>query len=284
MITDLTFPIPVTEIIRQRFSKRSFTPKPIPDEIIQQIHKLTAHYSSGIWGNTVQFKVIRKDNSTPQKVKLGTYGFISGATYFIAGTVRKGPHAFEDYGYLLEKIILHLTALGLGTCWLGGTFSRSEFARFFKIDSNTLIPAITPFGYGTPQLSFRESLIRLGARASQRKPWQDMFFSQNYGHPLSETQAGKYALPLEMVRLAPSASNKQPWIIIADKQGYHFFLKRTPGYNRFFKDIDLQSIDMGIAMAHFELTCKEKSLPGTWETLASAAQTEGLTYIVSWCI
>ena len=91
MNTELPFPCPVTELIRKRYSKRSFTSKPIPDAVMQQVDMLIKHYSSGIWDNKVLFKIIYKDMGTPQKIKLGTYGFISGASFFIAGTVNKGP-------------------------------------------------------------------------------------------------------------------------------------------------------------------------------------------------
>jgi len=48
------------------------------------------------------------------------------AQYFVAGTVRSVAFAEEDYGYLLEEIMLQLLDMGLGTCWLGGTFKRNE--------------------------------------------------------------------------------------------------------------------------------------------------------------
>ncbi|MGH4140908.1 hypothetical protein [Clostridium sp.] len=56
------------------------------------------------------------------------------------------------------------------------------------------------------------------------------FFETDGLVPLNEDSAGEYVVPLEMVRLGPSASNKQPWRIIKDKNAYHFFLCRTKGY------------------------------------------------------
>jgi len=86
------------------------------------------------------------------------------------------------------------------------------------------------------------------------------------------------------VRIAPSASNQQPWRIIRDKSGknFHFYLKRTKGYNKLFQGISLQNIDMGIAMCHFELTAKEAGLKGNWNIENNGPATEGLEYIVSW--
>jgi len=60
-----------------------------------------------------------------------------------------------------------------------------------------------------------------------------------------------------MVRIAPSASNKQPWRIVKIEGAWHFFLERTKGYGdgiifKLLKLADIQRLDMGIAMCHFE--------------------------------
>lgn len=59
-----------------------------------------------------------------------------------------------------------------------------------------------------------------------------------------------------MARLAPSAVNKQPWrIVVADNKA-HFYLKRSKGFGHEGK-LDMQMIDMGIALCHFALTEKK---------------------------
>ena len=68
---------------------------------------------------------------------------------------------------------------------------------------------------------------------------------------------------IEMVRIAPSASNKHPWRVVLDETGksFHFFMERTPGYNNnpLLKS-DLQRIDTGVAMYHFEAAVKNAGL------------------------
>jgi nitroreductase len=92
-----------------------------------------------------------------------------------------------------------------------------------------------------------------------------------------------------MVRLGPSASNKQPWRIAKHGSLWRFFLQRTPGYRRdpikIILDLcDLQRLDMGIAMCHFELTAKELGLDGNWviEDDLDPAHSDLTEYIVSW--
>jgi hypothetical protein len=131
--------------------------------------------------------------------------------------------------------------------------------------------------------------IRKSANSDQRLPWEELFFDISSENPLSRQNAGAYDEPLEMVRLGPSASNKQPWRIIKDGKFWHFYLSRTPGYgdNPYLtrlKIADLQRVDMGIAMSHFELTAKEKGLNGSWEiTDPKIIPPIGeMEYLVSW--
>jgi hypothetical protein len=116
-----------------------------------------------------------------------------------------------------------------------------------------------------------------------------LFSAENFQQPLARSEARLYELPLEMVRQAPSASNKQPWRVLKAGNTFHFYLQRTLGYRegflvRKFTVCDMQRLDMGIAMCHFELTCRERGLSGNWLQQDSAipAPTEQTEYLVSW--
>jgi hypothetical protein len=276
----------VIDIIRVRQSKRNYRNDLLADGLIVKINQLLDENSIGPLGNTIEFKLIEKEEAeSDYKVKLGTYGFISGAKYFIAGAVDLSkPFILEDYGFLLEKIVLHLTDLGLGTCWLGGTFNRSVFARVLGSNKDCVIPAITPVGYPTSSNSIKENLIRWGAKSNSRKPWDDLFFNEGFSHSLQEALAEAYQTPLEMLRLAPSASNKQPWRVVMDGNGFHFYLLETPGYSNAVKAVKLQRIDMGIAMSHFDETCRELNLAGSWKVTRPSITCKDEQYLVSWLV
>ena len=187
---------------------------------------------------------------------------ISGASHFIGAAVRQGEMDLEELGYEFEKLILHLTSLGLSTCWLGGTFKRKDFLKVMNLEEGELFPAVSPFGYAAEKKTIKEGLARYFVKSDQRKPWSELFFSEDFSTPLSVEASGEYVAPLEMVRLAPSASNMQPWRIL--KSGsilYHFYEYKSPGYSDKF-GYDIQRIDMGIAACHFALTAKENHLDG----------------------
>jgi hypothetical protein len=48
------------------------------------------------------------------------------------------------------------------------------------------------------------------------------------------------------------------------------------------KDSELQNVDMGIAMCHFEISAKELGLKGDWSAYDPHIKSAGMEYIVSW--
>ena len=173
--------------------------------------------------------------------------------------------------------------LGLGSCWLGGTFNRKGFAKAMGIGEDHLFPAITPFGYGAPTRHVTEKLMRGMIRADRRRPWESLFFRDDFSAPLSREEAGDLAFPLEMLRLGPSASNKQPWRVLLKDGALHFYEDKAPGYSDAFA-FDIQRIDMGIAAAHADLALRERGIGGRFDpdVRLDVRLPERLVYAFSW--
>jgi len=55
-------------------------------------------------------------------------------------------------------------------------------------------------------MSVRETMMRKAIKADERLPFEELFFRGTFDTPLTMDRAGKLAIPLEMVRLAPSAA------------------------------------------------------------------------------
>ena len=274
----------ITEIIKKRFSCRTYSEKSIEDKVLQEFLTILNSAHKGPFGNEPKFRLIHLASFTAQEAKkLGTYGVIKNARLFLAGTIKDGPLAMEDYGYCKEEIILKATALGLGTCWLGGTFQSGSFALAVDLQKDELLPTVTPIGYPAGEKSFTEKMMRRIAGSDNRKAWSDIFFAGNFSTPLTQEQSGIYAEALENIRLAPSASNKQPWRILYDAQFhiFHFFIARASSYKLAGK-VSLQDVDLGIAMCHFALTLQEQGIKGKWLVDSTAPKEKSLDYIASW--
>lgn len=274
----------VIKTIEERYSVRNYIDKPIEKEKLEIIKAFVEENKKGPMGNEVAFHIIDASEYDKAELKsLITYGMISGATSYIVGVVKPGEYAMEDFGYCMEKVILKVSELGLGTCWLGGTFNRGGFANKVNLSGEELLPCITPIGYTADKRTLKENFIRTLVGAKKRKKPEELFFQNNFNTPLNLDTVGSYEKVLEAVRLGPSASNKQPWRIIEDSQGlYHIFLEEDEKYNNTFSGIKIQNIDMGIAMCHFELAAKELGITGQWIKSKPEIQAGKLKYIVTW--
>lgn len=275
----------VIETIRLRKSCRTYDSRTVEPETIILLQEYLASCSETPFGSALRFEIMDFKEMEPGELKkLTTYGVIRGARYFMAGAVEKHPMAMEDFGYGLEKAVLKATSLGLGTCILGGTFRRSGFAERMNLGYHELLPAVTPLGYPRDSRSLVDRMFRAVAASDRRKSRQELFFCGHGGTVLDDVRSGRFFTPLECVRLAPSASNKQPWRVImgTDDGTFHFYLKRTPGYEKIARDIRLQNIDMGIAMCHFDLSAAELGCPGDWTVDDPGLDAAGLEYVASW--
>ncbi len=258
----------ITDVIQKRFSCRSYSRKPICHEKMERMHSFLDTLPKTPFGTQPRIKMVaasEMDNTSLQG--LGTYGFIKNPTAFIIGATSPAPFNLEDFGYIMEAIVLHATRLELGTCWLGGTFTKSKYAKKMNLSPTESIPAV--ISNGEYKYQTRQGWASRRAGSHRRFPWENLFFNRKFEVPLLNSEAGDYATVLEMVRVGPSASNKQPWRIVKDNKLWHFYLQRTPGYyedpiKRILGLCDLQRLDLGIAMCHFELTARELGLNGSW--------------------
>lgn len=249
----------IFEVIDRRQSVRTYNGKNLSLKNARSI-KDRFEDNVGPFGTEVGLKLV--DLSRTSNRRLGTYGVIKGARAYIGGRVPVGEKSFEDFGFVMEKLVLHCTKLELGTCWLGGTYNRGAFAKELGVEKDEAAPAIVSVGVPSDKSNIVHSVFKRTAKSTKRRPWNKLFYQDNYEKPLSKKKAGDFEKVLEAVRWAPSGSNKQPWRIIRHDGNYHFYLRRTGSRIKMYKVIQL--VDMGIAVCHFDLTARELGLTGTW--------------------
>lgn len=272
---------PIRETIEKRRSVRTYAPRPLSPE---DREKLTA-YAGEIdnpFGVPVRIGLIETEQSEQPK-KLGTYGVIRGAGSFLGVAAPQDKLGLEAAGYALEKLVLYATYLGLGTCWLAGTLNREGFTKAMQTGANEWMPAITPVGYPAEKPSFHEQLMRSTMKSARRRPWKELFFRADFKTPLTEAEAGAYAEPLELLRLAPSATNAQPWRVVMEERAFRFYAvvgKEALADN----PPAIQRVDVGIGACHFHLSAQEKGLQGAFERQESCVSgaPEGWRYLFSW--
>lgn len=251
-------PIPIVETIKKRCSVRTYQDKELEPDVREMLQSYMDNLENP-FGIQVKKYIIDKKLASEGE-KLGTYGVIKGASTFMGISVPDKDLAHVAAGYEFENLILEATALGLGTVWLAATFNREGFASAMGVPKDELFPAISPVGYPAAKRSLTESLMRTAMRSSSRKEWNTLFYLDNFQTPLHKDEAGDYAEPLEMLRLAPSDKNTQPWRVLKAGNNYHFFVTYKSGISRGEKIIKM--VDAGIALSHFHQTILELDLKG----------------------
>ena len=278
--------ISTLDAIKARRSVRSFDPRGLAETEVQAVREILGRGVAGPFGGRARFEFLDRGSLEPRdRLRLGTYGTIRGARYFMVGAIERRPRACEDFGFCMEDAILRITALGLGTCWLGGIFRRKWFARAMHLEPDEDLLAASPVGPAAQGRGIVQAFAAGIVGARSRLPWEELFHIGREGVAAQSGSVGAYARVLEGVRLGPSASNRQPWrmVLEPDRDIFHLFLRRTPGYDLLAK-ADLQRVDAGIAMLHFQAVATELGLMGRWKIADPEELPEGGSweYVATW--
>ena len=266
-----------SEIIRHRRSVRTFDGVRLNEEEAKKILDF-ARSVENPYDLAITWKIIyakTKDLKAP---------VISGTDCYIAGKMNRTAHAEEAFGYTFEKVVLFAEEQGIGTTWIAGTMNRNAYETMMQVGENEVLPCISPLGIPAAKMGLKETMMRKGVKADTRLPFEELFFSGSFETPLTEETAGELKESFELVRLAPSAVNKQPWRLVLDGNTVHFYEKRSKGYVD-EKGWDLQKIDIGIAMCHFAIGAEEagKSIAMQIED-SQISVPEGVSYVASFLL
>lgn len=196
---------------------------------------------------------------------IGSYGKPS-APHFILVTSTEEEGCYENVGFAIEHVVLGLTAMGLGTCWIGGQATREVF--------EAAVPDIPADHVPVVVIAFGESptALRKPGQVPSRKPMD----------VIAPEGTGRFGDLLEAARLAPSAGNTQPSRFFVDGDRIDAFADfKTPLIYRARADhLKLMNrVDVGIALSHISIAAQAAGRDAT--TDLTPRRHDGLTYIAS---
>jgi len=223
-----------------RRSRRKYFPEPLEAKVIEKLQSLIAEYNQQK-GFRIELVL---DNGDAFDGLSKSYGMFSGVRHYIGLIANTNDStSAERLGYYGELLVLHATALGLGSCWVAGSYSPKD-CPFTLADGEKVICVIT-IGRVAQAESMRERFIR-GIAHRKSKSAEDMYTAD--GAVPDWFSAGMLA-----VQKAPSAVNRQP-VMFEYKDG-----KVSASVDKY--DSPMMGLDFGIAKAHFELGAGG----GTWQ-------------------
>ncbi|MDR2622864.1 MAG: hypothetical protein LBC48_09890 [Dysgonamonadaceae bacterium] len=223
-------------------------------------------------GANVRIHWFRGSRDDDKVTGLGTYGKAKDVYEFLAAVYKKAPLAEEAAAYLLEQIILFCTDLGIGTCWLIDRFHHENFLKRIDLKPGEILRLIVPVGYPSNKRRKFGFIKDAVDKPGYHRPFEKVFFNKNFDTPLHEHQAGIYVEPLETVRLGAFGVNRQSCHIVLDNNNLHFFKFPT----------EFDTVDIGIALCHFEQSCIELGITGQYKFVNTKIKSRKFEYVISW--
>lgn len=207
------------EAMKKRHSVRSYTDKAIDGDVEKALRDIIKECNKES-GLNIQLCL---NEPVAFSGRMARYGSFINTKNYIALVGKKEKDFEEKCGYYGEKIVLKAATLGLHTCWVGMTYSKSK-AKFI-VDKGEKVSCVISIGYGTNK-----------GVTHKVKPIEELCKVE--GNMPEWFQQGMVA-----VQLAPTAINQQKFIF--SLEGNKVSAKALPAF--------YTKVDLGIAKYHFEL-------------------------------
>ena len=263
----------IAELVRARKSVRTFDGTPLREDDRAKLEQYLSRIETP-FDIPMEFRMLdAKEHGLSSPV-------VTGTELYAAGKIRRDPLAEVAFGVAFEKFVLYALSLGVGTVWIAGTMDRPAFERAMELKDDEFMPAVTPLGYPAKKRAIRDAAMRRAIKADTRLPFESLFFEGAFDKPLTAERAKEYQEALELVRLAPSAVNKQPWRVVKQGDAFHFYKRSSLPAN---PKGDVQKLDIGIALAHFMLALEPAGITGSVTRDDPGIDCkEDVEYILSW--
>lgn len=214
------------EVIAKRKSIRKYSLEPLDPSTLEKIQA----YADVLQPMDKDIKV--EFNFLSQKeVKLVLFP-IKSPHYIVAFSEEKEGY-LTNVGFMLQQMDLFLSANGIGSCWLGIAKPSKEILRKSKLKS------VIVLAFGNPD----EKLHRDSKNEFKRKSLEQI------------TDSTERKEVLEACRLAPSATNSQPWFFKGSENKVHSYCVKRSGVKALIYN-KLNKIDMGIGICHIWLAAQ----------------------------
>ncbi len=201
------------QLLQQRHSVRAFTEDPLTMEHVKKLKSLLTMINTHQQG--LKFQLIT-DDPDPLAGFSKSYGVFTNPRNYVAAVVdTAAPDVLERAGYYAEQFVIKAVELGIGTCFVGGTYNEQKVKAQLRAGEKILFLIL--LGY---PLNKTKLLARMMAKMVHRKvmTFEQFFEPQSEAHTaISENPI--LQVGLEAVACAPSALNKRPVRVFIDSAG-----------------------------------------------------------------
>lgn len=198
--------------LRQRHSIRSFEKITLSKEIRNKLRAevtMTNTHEAGI-----RFQLFF-DNDDPFRGFFKSYGSFKNPSNYLAAVANVGvDDIWEKSGYFAEKFVIKCVELGLGTCFVGGTYDASSINA--QIGPGEKILFIVLFGIPSEHIRLQEKWLKKLVNIKKFE-LKDFFLPPDKFEESCKLVPDLYK-GIEGVSCAPSALNKRPVRLFLKKE------------------------------------------------------------------
>jgi len=146
---------------------------------------------------------------------IGSYGLVRNPPHLLIGIIpEESDIARIDLGYVLEHVVLEAIKLGLGTCWISGSYDPKIASDEVDLKSGEIVKVVCALGYPAGEMleSVHSKIVRRIAGGHRRKQLNEVVLSKRWGKICKPEEVDQTLVTIfEHARLAPSGANRQPW-------------------------------------------------------------------------
>ena len=140
-------PVDLYAAILARRSVRRYEQRPLEEETLARVRAIAAEVRPLAVEN--RFQVLFRDVTPGENLveTLGAYGRIVSPPHLLVPYLEGSAHPLTDLGYRAQQIVVRLTALGLGSCYVGCLSREGQARASYGLAADTRLGATVAYGY-----------------------------------------------------------------------------------------------------------------------------------------
>ena len=250
------------DAILARKSVRRYAPT-VDAEILERVQEACASVQALVPDNRFTATVQALQPNRDLVALLGTYGRLVAPPYVIVPSIEGANHSLADLGFRAEQIVIRLTRLGLGTCYVGTLQQEDKTRQLYDLNPNQRVGAVIAFGFPTSSVVGKtfNLFVRSMAGATNKRSLDHLYYTDLNEDPT--TPPASWAPLIEAARNSPSAVNAQPWRFMG--KGNHLFifsLRHSQKYGS-GPGAAYKYYDCGLCMANIYLAMQALDINGS---------------------
>ncbi|QAA30535.1 nitroreductase family protein [Clostridium manihotivorum] len=214
------------ETIFKRKSVRKYDMAPLDEKTLEDVKKFIDDIKPLLPEVNTEFQVISQDD-------VKSFMSIKAPHYVVVFSENKEGY-LTNIGYMLQQLDLYLSSKGLGACWQGIAKPAKD------IINKSNLEFVIMLAFGKPA----ENLHRSDKSEFKRNSMESI------------RDKGDFDELLEVVRIAPSATNSQPWYFNIEGNSLHVDCIKLNPIKALIME-RMNKVDMGIALCHLDIACQK---------------------------